>query len=130
MSSIFVRNDKVSVLLPGHKRYVPVESVDVPRDLANPGLTTLPCSSTPCRRMSPHSHSASCTTSLTFPLSIKMPRNLSNLWIGHLNVRDLERHIDGVQIMLDKHQYHFFAKTETKLKLSSLVGPIRVPGYI
>lgn len=58
-----------------------------------------------------------------------MSRNLSNLRIGHLNVRGLEHHIDGVKIILDKTQYHFFATTETKLKSSSPVGPIRVPGY-
>lgn len=58
-----------------------------------------------------------------------MTNNLSNLRIGHLNVRGLERHIDGIKLILDKNQYHFFATTETKLKSSSPVGPIRIPGY-
>lgn len=58
-----------------------------------------------------------------------MPNNLSNLRIGHLNVRGLEHHIDGVKILLDKSQYHFFAVTETKVKASSPVGPIRIPAY-
>lgn len=55
--------------------------------------------------------------------------NLSNLRIGHLNVRGLECHIDGLKLLLDQNQYHFFATTETKLKASSPVGPIRIAGY-
>lgn len=55
--------------------------------------------------------------------------NFSNLRIGHLNVRGLERHIDGLRLLLDRNQYHFFATTETKLKASAPVGPIRVAGY-
>lgn len=58
-----------------------------------------------------------------------MPTNFQNLRIGHLNVRGLERHIDGVKIILDKKQYHIFAVTETKLKSTSPIGPIRIPGY-
>lgn len=55
--------------------------------------------------------------------------NISNLRIGHLNVRGLEHHIDGVKLLLDAHQYHFFGVTETKLKTSAPVGPVRVPAY-
>lgn len=55
--------------------------------------------------------------------------NFSNLRIGHLNVRGLEHHIDGVKLLLDKSQYHIFAVTETKLKASAPAGPIRVPAY-
>lgn len=97
-------------------------SVDVLRELANQGSRSDDSSVffDVFRRMPPHPHSASCTTSLTVPLSIKMPRNLSNLRIDHLNVTGLERHIN---------RYHFFATTETKLKLSSPVGRIRVPCY-
>lgn len=58
-----------------------------------------------------------------------MSNNLSNLRIGHLNVRGLERHIDGVKLLLNKNQYHLFAVTETKLKVTSPVGPIRLPAY-
>lgn len=55
--------------------------------------------------------------------------NFQHLRIGHLNVRGLERHIDGVKLILDRKQYHIFAVTETKLKSSSPIGPIRIPGY-
>lgn len=59
-----------------------------------------------------------------------MPRpNISNLRVGHLNVRGLERHIDGIRLLLNKQTYHFFGVTETKLKSSAPVGPIRVPDY-
>lgn len=58
-----------------------------------------------------------------------MSRINTNLRIGHLNVRSLERHIDGVKVLLDRSQYHFFAVTETMLRPSSPVGPIRVPAY-
>ncbi|XP_058817873.1 uncharacterized protein LOC131681179 [Topomyia yanbarensis] len=51
------------------------------------------------------------------------------LRIGHLNVRSLERHIDGVKLMLDRNQYHFFGVTETKLNQSSPIGPVRIPAY-
>lgn len=37
VSSVFVKNDRVSVLIPGRKRYVPVENVDELRELVNPG---------------------------------------------------------------------------------------------
>lgn len=62
------------------------------------------------------------------PLLMSRPNN-SNLRIGHLNVRSLERHIDGVKVLLNPSQYHFFAVTETMLRPSSPVGPIRIPGY-
>lgn len=55
--------------------------------------------------------------------------NHANLRIGHLNVRSLERHIDGVKVLLDSSQYHFFAVTETMLRPSSATGPIRIPGF-
>lgn len=55
--------------------------------------------------------------------------NNSSLRIGHLNVRSLERHIDGVKVLLHPSHYHFFAVTETMLRPSSPMGPIRVPGY-
>ncbi|XP_058839336.1 uncharacterized protein LOC131694845 [Topomyia yanbarensis] len=55
--------------------------------------------------------------------------NLSNLRTGHLNVGGLERHIDGVKLLLDSNQYHIFAVTETKYKPSSPIGPIRIPAY-
>lgn len=55
--------------------------------------------------------------------------NISNLRIGHLNVRGLEHHIDGVKLLLDTQQYHFFGVTETMLKTSAPVGPVRVPAY-
>lgn len=55
--------------------------------------------------------------------------NLPNLRIGHLNVRGLECHIDGVKLLLDQTPYHFFAVSETKLKVSAPAGPIRVPAY-
>lgn len=59
-----------------------------------------------------------------------MPRNhIPNLRIGHLNVRGLEHHIDGIKLLLDGNQYQIFAVTETKLKSSSPAGPIRIPGY-
>ena len=59
-----------------------------------------------------------------------MPRpNISNLRVGHLNVRGLERHIDGIKLLLDKHTYHFFGVTETKLRASVPAGPLRVPDY-
>ncbi|XP_062704412.1 uncharacterized protein LOC134286758 [Aedes albopictus] len=53
----------------------------------------------------------------------------SNLRIGHLNIRGLERHIDGVKLVLDKQQYHFFGVTETKMRASAPTGPVKVPGY-
>lgn len=55
--------------------------------------------------------------------------NNSSLRIGYLNVRSLERHIDGVKVLLHPSHYHFFAVTETMLRPSSPMGPIRVPGY-
>lgn len=55
--------------------------------------------------------------------------NSSNLRIGHLNVRGLERHIDGIKLILDKKQYHFFGLSETKLNITAPVGPINIPGY-
>ncbi|KXJ76100.1 hypothetical protein RP20_CCG010352 [Aedes albopictus] len=55
--------------------------------------------------------------------------NFPNLRIGHLNVRGLEHHVDGVKLLLDNSQYHFFAVTETKLKSSAPVGPVRIPAY-
>lgn len=54
----------------------------------------------------------------------------SNLCIGHLNVRGLEHHIDGVKLLLDNNKYHIFAVTETKLRSSAPMGPIRVPESI
>lgn len=53
----------------------------------------------------------------------------SNLCIGHLNVRGLEHHIDGVKLLLDNNKYHIFAVTETKLRSSAPMGPIRVPAF-
>lgn len=53
----------------------------------------------------------------------------SNLRIGHLNVRGLECSIDGVKLLLDKQNYHLFGLTETKMKQSAPVGPVRIPGY-
>lgn len=53
----------------------------------------------------------------------------SNLRIGHLNIRGLEHHIDGVKLVLDKQQYHFFGVTETKMRASAPTGPVKVPGY-
>lgn len=85
-------------------------------------------SSMPHQRNFPHHHAARRTMLLTFSTN-SMLRNFQNLRIGHLNVRGLERHIDGVKIILDKKQYHMFAVTETKLKSSSPIGPIRIPGY-
>lgn len=59
-----------------------------------------------------------------------MPNNnFSNLRIGHLNVRGLESHIDEIKLLLHKSEYHFFATTETKMKSSAPVGPVRVPAY-
>ncbi|XP_038106649.1 uncharacterized protein LOC119766276 [Culex quinquefasciatus] len=58
-----------------------------------------------------------------------MTTNISNLRIGHLNVRGLEHNIDGIKLLLDACQYHIFAVSETKMKSSSPVGPVRVPGY-
>lgn len=59
-----------------------------------------------------------------------MPNNnISNLKLGHLNVRGLETHIDDIKLLLHKTEYHFFAVTETKLKSSAPVGPVRVPAY-
>lgn len=59
-----------------------------------------------------------------------MPRsNISNLRVGNLNVRGLERHIDDIKLLLDEHSYHFFGATETKLRTSAPAGPIRVPDY-
>lgn len=58
-----------------------------------------------------------------------MTTNFSNLRIGHLNVRGLEHHIDGVKLLLSTNQYHIFAVSETKLKSSSPMGPIRIPNY-
>lgn len=55
--------------------------------------------------------------------------NIANLRIGHLNVRGLEHHIDGVKLLLDAQQYHFFGVTETKMRASAPVGPVRVPAY-
>ncbi|XP_039450533.1 uncharacterized protein LOC120429543 [Culex pipiens pallens] len=55
--------------------------------------------------------------------------NISNLRIGHLNVRGLEHHIDGVKFLLDAQQYHVFGVTETKMRASAPVGPVRVPAY-
>lgn len=53
----------------------------------------------------------------------------SNLRVGHLNARGLERHIDGIKLTLDKQHYHFFGITETKMRSSAPVGPVKVPGY-
>lgn len=58
-----------------------------------------------------------------------MPSNHTNLRIGHLNVRGLECHIDGMKLVLNKNQYHFFGVTETKMKSSSPIGPVRLPSY-
>lgn len=58
-----------------------------------------------------------------------MPNNYTNLRIGHLNVCGLEAHIDGIKLLLDKTMYHLFAVSETKMKSSSPIGPVRVPGY-
>lgn len=58
-----------------------------------------------------------------------MPNNHTNFRIGHLNVRGLECHMDGIKPILHNNQYHFFAVTETKLKASSPIGPIRMPSY-
>lgn len=58
-----------------------------------------------------------------------MTSNGNHLRIGHLNVRGIERHIDEVKLILDKKQYHFFGISETKLKASAPVGPIKIPGY-
>lgn len=58
-----------------------------------------------------------------------MSNNHSNLRLGHLNVRGLENHIDGIKLLLNATNYHLFAVTETKLKASSPAGPIRVPAY-
>lgn len=37
--------------------------------------------------------------------------------------------MDGIKLTLNKKQYHFFGLSETKLKSSAPVGPIKVPGY-
>lgn len=58
-----------------------------------------------------------------------MATNSNHLRIGHLNVRGLERHIDDMKLLLNKKQYHFFGLSETKLKVSAPVGPIKIPGY-
>lgn len=58
-----------------------------------------------------------------------MPNNFTNFRIGHLNVRGLEHHIDGVKLLLNSNQYHIFAVSETKMKSSSPMGPVRIPAY-
>lgn len=60
---------------------------------------------------------------------MQTPNQFSNLRIGHLNVRGLECHVDGIKLILDKQQYHFFGVSETKMRKSSPIGPIKVPGY-
>ncbi|XP_062703870.1 uncharacterized protein LOC134286287 [Aedes albopictus] len=59
-----------------------------------------------------------------------MPNNnIPHLRLRHLNVRGLESHIDEIKLLLHRAEYHFFAVTETKLKPSSPVGPVRLPAY-
>lgn len=53
----------------------------------------------------------------------------SNLRIGHLNIRGLECSKDGVKLLLNKQNYHLFGLTETKMKQTAPVGPVRIPGY-
>ena len=60
---------------------------------------------------------------------MQTPHQFANLRIGHLNVRGLERHIDGVKLTLDKQQYHIFGVTETKMRKSAPIGPVKVSGY-
>lgn len=51
-----------------------------------------------------------------------IPNNYTNLRLGHLNVRDLERNFDGMKLALHKSQYHFFGVTETKMNKFSPTG--------